>query len=322
MSTTVEPGTVEPGTVEPGTVEPGTVEPAQGRSQPEEALSFVPTGGPIGAFVEGWNPAAPATAAAVAQLHHGLAAHSVLVFRGQEVSPAQLVALGKAFGELEMLPEPEKRNADYPEIFNLSNVKPNGDIVEFEEPQAVFLRGTERWHTDSSFRDIPCLCTMLYAVEVPPSGGETLFADMYGALDALPEPMRASAESLRLVHSYEFSRANNPGKMEPMSAEEKAKYPPAVHPLVRTHADGRRSLYMGAHASHVDAMPIAEGREMMAAMLDFVTQNRFIYEHVWEPNDLVVWDNRSTLHRLQPYDIANERRVMRRVTVGGTEPVR
>ncbi|MDG2113075.1 MAG: TauD/TfdA family dioxygenase, partial [Actinomycetota bacterium] len=271
-------------------------------------------------LVRGFDPGAPATDDLVAQLQQALTDYSLLLFRGQEISAAQLVKLGRAFGELEILPEPDKRHPDHPEIFDLTNVRPDGDIVEFDEPQAVFLRGTERWHTDSSFREIPCLCTMLYAAEVPPTGGETLFADMYGAHAALPEHTRASIEGLRLVHSYEFSRANNPGEMERMSPEERAKYPPVIHPLVRQHSDSRRSLYMGAHASHVDGLPIDEGRALLESVVEFATQNRFVYEHVWEANDLVVWDNRSTLHRLQPYDIANERRVMRRITVAGTEP--
>ncbi len=282
-------------------------------------LTFEPLGGPIGARVHGLEPDGEIDDAFVAALHDGLRAHSVLVFRGQEISAARLVELGRAFGDLEILPEPEKLHPDHPEIFNLTNVRPDGEIVTFDEPQAVFLRGTERWHTDSSFREIPCLCTMLYAVEVPATGGETLFADMYGAHDALPDHLRNAAENLRIVHSYEYSRANNPGKMDEMSPEDLAKFPPVTHPLVRTHPDGRRSLYMGGHASHVASMPVEEGRDLLEAVTDFATQNRFVYEHVWEPDDLVAWDNRSTLHRLQPYDIANQRRVMRRITVAGTE---
>ena len=107
--------------------------------------------------------------------------------------------------------------------------------------------------------------------------------------------------------------------MEPMSDEERAKYPPVTHPLVRCHPDGRRSLYLGGHVSHVDGMPIEEGRVLVARVLDAATDDRFVYRHSWEADDLVVWDNRSTLHRLEPYDIATERRVMRRITVAGTE---
>lgn len=286
--------------------------------------TFEPLNGPFGATVNGvfGTAGAPIGPEAVAALSDGLAQHGLLVFRGREIPAADFVALGRALGELEILPEPDKRHPDHPEIFNLSNVRPDGEIVTFDEPQAVFLRGTERWHTDSSFRTIPCLCTMLYAVEVPAERGETEFANMVAAYEALPESRRRDLDELKVVHSYEYSRANNPGRMDPMSEDERAKYPPVEHPLVRTHRDGRRSLYMGGHASHIVGLDIDEGRALLADLVDHATTDEFVHVHRWQPSDLVIWDNRSTLHRLRPYDIANERRVMRRITVAGSDPVR
>lgn len=284
-------------------------------------ISFDPIEAPLGAFAHGFDPAATSDPEFIAALAGGLLKHSVLVFRGNEISPADLVALGRAFGELEILPEPDKRHPDHPEIFNLTNVRTDGEIVEFDEPQAVFLRGTQRWHTDSSFREIPALCTMLYAVEVPASGGQTQFANMRRALDLLPPEDRADMAALSLVHSYEYSRANNPGRMDPMSDDEKAKYPPVIHPWVRTHADGTQSLYMGGHASHIEGRDEAASRRWFEEIEAQLSVHDVVYEHQWQANDLVVWDNRTTLHRLMGYDIANERRVMRRVTVAGVEPV-
>jgi alpha-ketoglutarate-dependent taurine dioxygenase len=297
------------------------------------ALRFEPLDAPLGAQVHGLDlpsgtdPAATASAGStepiddetVAALGQALVDHSVLVFRGAAISPADLVALGRAFGQLEILPEPEKRHPDHPEIFNLTNVRPDGDVVDREEPQAVFLRGTERWHTDSSFRAVPSLCTMLYAVEVPDSGGETEFADMYRAFDELPDDLRAEVTDRRLIHSYAYSRANNPGQLEPMSDEELAQFPPVSHPLVRQHPDGRCSLYLGGHVAAMDGVDDPEGRRLIDAVLDHATQDRFVYRHRWQADDLVVWDNRSTLHRLRPYDIAGTRRVMRRITVAGAD---
>lgn len=294
--------------------------------------SFVPTGEPLGAFVEGllFNTGAAGADGArpgdwgglsIDALTAGLEQYGVLVFRGSPIPAEQFVALGKAFGELEILPEPDKRHPDHPEIFNLSNLRPDGGIVTFEEPQAVFLRGTERWHTDSSFREIPCLCTMLNAITVPPEGGETEFADMVAAYEALPADRQDELRRLTVIHSYEFSRANNPGEMDPMSDEERAKYPPVRHPLVRLQPDGRRSLYMGGHASHIEGMPEADGRALLAELVDHAGSERFVYRHVWQDNDLVVWDNRSTLHRLRPYNITGHARVMQRITVAGSEPV-
>ena len=249
----------------------------------------------------------------------GLIEHSVLVFRGTPMSAARLVDLGRAFGPLEILPEPDKRHPDHPEIFELTNVGRDGAVVDRDEPQAVFLRGTERWHTDSSFRVMPSRCTMLYAVEVPARGGETEFADMYRAADELPDDLRRRVDGRSLVHSYAYSRANNPGRLDPMSEEELARYPPVVHPLVRVHPDGRRSLYLGGHAAAVDGLGAAEGRALIDEVEAHATQDHLVYRHHWQPDDLVVWDNRSTLHRLRPYDIGVDRRVMRRITVSGTE---
>ena len=276
----------------------------------------------FGARIHGINQSDYLDEQLVQALTVGLDEHGVLLMRGEEISPGRLVELGRAFGELEILPEPEKRHPDHPEIFDLTNVRSDGEVVDYEEPQAVFLRGTERWHTDSSFREIPCLCTMLYALEVPDSGGETQFANMFSALQQLPADLRAAIDGKRLVHSYVYSRANTPGHMEPMSREEQKKYPPVSHPWIRTHADGRESLYMGGHVSHVEGMDLDEGRKLIDDVLTAATRNQFIYEHHWAANDLVIWDNRSTLHRLRPYEISARRRVMRRVTVAGFDRVR
>jgi alpha-ketoglutarate-dependent taurine dioxygenase len=286
-------------------------------------IEFEPLAAPLGAFVRNFDPAATPSSEFVDLLAEGLQSHAVLVFRSHDakngvISPAQLVQLGRAFGELEILPEPDKRHPDHAEIFNLSNVRPDGNLVEVDEPQAVFLRGTQRWHTDSSFREIPALCTMLYAVEVPNQGGQTQFADMRRAFSLLPTEDRAEIDELRLVHSYEYSRGNNPGRMEPMSDEERAKYPPVEHRWVRRNGDGSKSLYMGGHASHIVDQDLANSRERFAQIEAQLSVHDVVYEHQWQVNDLVVWDNRTTLHRLLGYDIANERRVMRRITVAGS----
>ena len=280
-------------------------------------LNVTPTGARLGAFIEDIDIAAPP----VDDLANALFEHGVLIFRGRPISAADLVSLGRAFGELEVLPEPEKRHPDHPEIFNLSNVRPDGEIVTYDEPQSVFLRGTQRWHTDSSFREVPALCTMLYGVEIPQRGGQTQFADMRAALQMLRPEDRAEIAELRVVHSYEWTRSKNPGYMEPMTDEERAKYRPVEHPWIRTHDDGTQSLYMGGHAQHIVGRDEAESQQWFGEIEAQLSLLDLVYEHQWQTDDLVVWDNRTTLHRALPYDIANERRVMRRVTVAGAQPV-
>lgn len=280
-------------------------------------ISFEPIQAPLGAFVRDFDVAQSTTPEFNAALGSALLEHSVLIFRGQHLSRAEMVQIGQAFGELEILPEPDNRDPDHPEIFNLTNVRPDGQLVHVDEPQAVFLRGTQRWHTNSSFREIPALCTMLYAVEVPHRGGQTQFANMRKALGLLPPDQRAEIEDLSLVHSYEYSRANNPGRMDPMTEEEKAKYPPVTHPWVRRNVDGTSSLYMGGHASHIVGRDPTESRQWFAEIEAQLSLLDVVYEHQWQAHDLVVWDNRTTLHRLMGYDIANDRRIMRCITVSG-----
>ncbi|MEO1191780.1 MAG: TauD/TfdA family dioxygenase [Pseudomonadota bacterium] len=260
----------------------------------------------------------PETAAA---LSHLLARHQVVLLRGQELSAEAFVSFCRAFGDLELLPEPEKRHPDYPEIARLTNVKPDGSLTVPDEPQAVFLRGTSRWHTDSSFRAIPCLATALYARQVTPEGGETEFANMVAAYESLDPAERSELEGLEAVHSYAFSRANNPGKVEPMSEEERRLVPDVTHPVVRFHADGRRSIYLGGHVSHLEGQDVDEGRARVRALEGRLTDVGNVYRHSWRERDLLIWDNRSTLHRLIPYDIARYPRSMWRCTVTGRDPV-
>jgi len=285
------------------------------------AIAFEALHATVGVEVKGVDLARGVAPEQTAGILEQLGKRGVVVLRGQRIDDGELVTFGRGFGDLEVLPEPEKRDGAFSEIFALTNVRPDGDLVDFDETQSVFLRGTQRWHTDSSYREIPCLATMLYGIEVPSSGGQTQFADMCEAYENLPATLKRSVDSMRVVHSYEYSRSTNPGYMPPMDETEKAKVPPVVHPLVRTHRDGRKSLYMGTHASHIEGQGVEEGRSLLAELLELATRSEYVYEHEWRADDLVMWDNRCTLHRSRPYDITTERRVMRRITVTGTEPV-
>ena len=283
-------------------------------------MNFEPLHPSLGASVTGIDCAAD-VASLAADLQAALTRWQVLLFRGQHLTDEQFVRFCRNFGDLEILPEPEKRHPVYPEIFNLSNVKPDGSLPHPDDPQAVFLRGTSRWHTDSSFRDVPCLATILYAVTVPPAEGDTLFANMIAAYDSLDEDERRAMEGQQVVHSYAYSRSANPGKLAPMSAEELALVPDVTHPMVRQHADGRRSVFLGGHASHIEGEPVEESRARIRALEDRLTAVENVYRHQWREGDLLIWDNRSTLHRLTGYAIDRYPRVMRRCTVAGQDPV-
>jgi alpha-ketoglutarate-dependent 2,4-dichlorophenoxyacetate dioxygenase len=172
------------------------------------------------------------------------------------------------------------------------------------------------WHSDSSFKRVPSLCSLLSARIVPPEGGATEFASARAAYPSLPEPLRRRVENLVVVHDFAWSRDQvRPGFF---TAEERAVYPPVRHPLVRTNpVNGSKSLFLGAHASHVEGMPIEEGRALLKELLGRVTQPPFCYQHEWTLGDLVIWDNRCVLHRATPYDATRFTRLMQRTTIGG-----
>jgi len=187
----------------------------------------------------------------------------------------------------------------------ISNIGPDGKLTG-RHPDIVSLR----WHTDKSYMSRPALATILYGVEVPAVGGDTLFGDMYAAYDALPEDVKMRIDGLIGVHSLEFSRRNGE---KPASADEINRAPPVAHPLVQAHPiTGRKALYCGHHAWKVEGWEEAESRVLLDMLYDHSIRPEFTYRHKWAAGDVVVWDNRCILHAATTFDTAAERRVMMR----------
>jgi alpha-ketoglutarate-dependent taurine dioxygenase len=265
---------------------------------------------PFGSVVPGLDLSSPPADEAFVDIATLVHREGVVLFRDQELDEEQQIAFSRGLGELELHPEKLKQKATHPEIFDLSNVREDGRL---DDPLGT---GTERWHTDSSYREVPCSLSILYAVEVPARGGNTEFANACHAWDRLPADRKAQIERLRVVHSYQHS---SPDSWQSMNDEERASVPPVEHPLVRRLADGRRTLYLGSHASHVVGLPLEEGRVLLHELLQHVTAPPGVYQHCWQAGDLLIWDNRVTQHRRTPYRHDSDRRVMRRTTVRGTE---
>jgi taurine dioxygenase len=240
----------------------------------------------------------------------------VLVFRDQHLNKAEQVAFTQRFGEMEPHVNADFRGHEFPHLHVVNNLDPDG-----RPSRAITNRGNYAWHTDKSYMAVPSLATLLFAIEVPPEGGDTEFADMQAAYDALDGAMKARIAGLRMVHSWERSRQKSGSK--PATEQEKRAAPPVVHPLVRVHpATGAKSLYIGTHASHVEGRPIEDGERLLKELQDFATQERFIYRHRWRPGDLVMWDNRCLLHRAtDTYDMDKHRRILHRTVVRGSVPV-
>ena len=178
--------------------------------------------------------------------------------------------------------------------------------------------GSFFWHTDKSYHEIPSFATFLHARELPPEGGDTEFANMYLAYDALNNEMKDKISDLRAFHSWEANRRNTGN--DPATEEEKKVRPPVVHPIVRTHPDtGLKTIYVGIHTDSIEGMDRAKGIELLKQLYRHATQRQFVYTHQWKPGDLVVWDNRCTKH-IAVDDAHNHRRVMRRIQIAGDRP--
>lgn len=246
--------------------------------------------------------------------------HSALVFPGQDITDEQQIAFTRRFGELEVFPLAANKSSRNPEIFRATNVGEDGKLLPVQHAEAKYLALTQIWHTDSSWRPIPAYATLLRGVEIPSRGGETMFASLVAAYEALPEQRKRELDGLRAVHSFEYTRSLTDG-LKPLTAEERARVRPVVHPIVRKHPtrDGK-ALYLSPHTmSGIVDMSEVEGRAVIRELTAWATQPQFVYVHRWRRNDLVVWDNRTAMHAVRPFDSAHERRIMHRTSVSARE---
>jgi alpha-ketoglutarate-dependent taurine dioxygenase len=239
---------------------------------------------------------------------HALEEHGALVFRSLHVDDAAQVAFSKRLGKVEIF-----GTGEHPEIFRVT-------LDPKKNPAAAYLKGTFDWHIDGMTDDIPIMATILSAHAVAETGGETEFASAYAAYEGLTEEEKAEYESLRVVHSFEAAQRLNNHDPSEAELEMWRRRPSKNHPLVWTHADGRRSLVLGATTDHVVGMSPAQGRAFLDDLLVRVTHPESIYRHSWSVGDMVIWDNRGVLHRAAPYDPTSPRD-MHRTTLHGTEAV-
>jgi alpha-ketoglutarate-dependent 2,4-dichlorophenoxyacetate dioxygenase len=243
--------------------------------------------------------------------------YAVLVYRDQHISDAQQQEFGKLWGPLETSVLALRKDQELrlpPSMADVSNLDHCGQVVAKTDRRRLYNFGNMLWHTDSSFKRVPALTSILYGREVPPSGGETQFADLRAAYDALDAATKAKIEDLICEHSIMHSRSLL--GFTDWSEEERQGQPPVPQVLVRVHPGSKRkTLYLASHASHIIGWPVEEGRLLLRDLTDHATQREFVYTHQWRANDIVMWDNRCTMHRGRPYDDLKYKRDMRRVTV-------
>ena len=243
--------------------------------------------------------------------------YAVLVFRHQPLDQHQQMAFARSLGPLDLgfkrATKTHKR-LEYHELADISNLDESGQIADRTHRRVIGNLANQLWHSDSSFQKPSARYSMLAAVVVPPRGGATEFADMRAAYDALDQGTRHELAELEVEHYALHSRFML-GDTDYDEAQRNA-LPPVQWPLVRQHAgSGRKHLFIGAHATHIVERTVAEGRIMLMDLLEHATQRQFVYCHEWQPGDLVMWDNRCTLHRGRHYDLSAHRELRRATTL-------
>ncbi len=275
------------------------------------------TGG-FGVEVVGLDLNRPLDEASFAALRDAWFSRAVIVFRDQDLAPAAQVAFSRRFGALQIHVLTQFQLLDHPEVLLLSNEKrADGTPVGFEDAGRY-------WHSDLSYDPLPSLGTMLYAVDIPPAGGDTMFVDMYRAYDTLPAATKARIDGRFAFHSYTRNYDRNqsrPGARPNLTDDQKARLADVRHPMVRTNEDtGRKALYVNPGFTYrIDGIGEDESAVLLEALFAHALQPEFRYTHVWRPHDFLCWDNRGTMHHATPYD-PKYRRHMHRTTIQGSRP--
>ena len=268
----------------------------------------------LGATVRGVDLGASLGDGEFEELHAAWLEHGVLVFPGQFLDDESHKAFSLRFGRLERVIT--RREGSTEVVSNLSNVRDDGSLIPPDGSRALFLKGNSYWHTDSSFKRVPAKASLLSARQVPTEGGETEFADMRAAWERLDPRMQARLEGKAALHSYRYSQGKV-GGLDVLSEADLDNLPPVEHPVVRTHPEtGRKSLYIGRHASHVVGEDVAASRELLETLCEEACRPPRVFSHRWTAGDLVMWDNRCVLHRGRPWP-PDQPREMRRTTVAG-----
>jgi alpha-ketoglutarate-dependent 2,4-dichlorophenoxyacetate dioxygenase len=250
----------------------------------------------------------------VAELHDAINQYAVLIFRDQHFDDDELLETGKRFGSI--APPRNHRSGDrlkHGTLADISNLDEKGELRKRDDHRRLDGLANQLWHSDASFRPISGELSMLYAHLVPPAGGDTEFADLRAAYDDLSNELKEMIDGMAAEHSILHSRGllGYTGYTD----AERALVPEVHHPLVRTHpGSNRKTLYMGSHASHIVDLPVPDGRLLLRELMEHATERRFVHAHQWRAGDLVIWDNRCTLHRGRRYDDIKYKRDLRRVT--------
>ena len=274
-----------------------------------EDLKILPLSKLMAAEVIGVDLRKPLNETNKARIHKAFLKYQLLVFRNQDLNKSEQVSFTEQFGTLERHTLTNKGLSDSPFVHIVTNLDEHG------HPTGK-VKST-LWHSDKSFREAPSMATLLHANCLPPNGGDTCFANMYAAYEALPHETKDELKDKKVIHSWELSRENI-GRT--LSQKEIDDAPPMVHPLIRQHPEtSRNCLFLGMHASHIEGETVMKSRSRIEALEKHATNKEFIFRHCWSDGDLLMWDNRCLLHRADTnFDAAHYPRVMHRTCLRGT----
>lgn len=286
-------------------------------SEAPQSFEILPFSGAVGAEIVGLDLARPLNADDFARVHRAHLDHHVLVFRNQRISPEQQIAFSRRFGELQIHVLKQFLLEHHPEILIVSNIVEDGRNLGLGDAGKF-------WHSDLSYKELPSLGSMLHAQELPSEGGDTLFADMHKAWDAVPDALRRVVKGREAAHSYtaRYAETKFEGNWRPtLSAEQLAQVKEVIHPVVRTHPEtGRQALFVSeGFTTRIVGLPEDESRDILQQLYALSVLEQNIYRHQWQPHDLVFWDNRSLIH-LAAGCPAHLRRKLYRTTIQGDAP--
>ncbi|MBL6953038.1 MAG: TauD/TfdA family dioxygenase [Alphaproteobacteria bacterium] len=283
-------------------------------------LNIRPLHPALGAEVSGVDLARPLAPETFKALHQAWMDYLVLVFPGQALSDAQQIAFARQFGALEVHHQDIIKSRAAPEIFRVSNVDDDGNLMTAAHPSVAQISLAQRWHTDSSYRPVPSMGSILHGIEVTREGGETWFSNMYKVHDALPAATRQQIEGRKARH--DFAHLTTLAPIKPLTEAERQAMPPVWQPMLRRHpVTGRKSLFISPiYNDAIEGMAADDAVALVAELAELAGRDEFIYRHRWSADDIVMWDNRCTMHQVTPYDLA-QRRVMHRATIIGDGPV-
>lgn len=277
----------------------------------------------FGAELIGADLTVPPSRDLVETVERTMATYAVTVIRDCQITDEQHLRFARAFGPLELPPGMDKYAGNKarriaPELFDISNLDENDEVIPRTSERRKYALATERFHTDSSFHTLPTKWSLLLGHIIPPTGGDTQFVDTRAVYDGLSEEIRAKVDGLSVVH--DFWRGRELAGAGDVTQGMREAMPPVTQPLVRTMPYGRRALYIGAHATGIVGWPEEEALRFLGELYDFATQDKFVYAHKWRQGDMLIWDNRCTLHRATPLETDDYKRDVRRATVNEYGP--